>query len=49
MICSTIAKAASTHKLGELKLLCPCTPSKILAVGLNYKSHLGEPPGARES
>jgi len=27
--------------LGEMKLLTPCVPSKILAVGLNYKSHLG--------
>jgi 2-keto-4-pentenoate hydratase/2-oxohepta-3-ene-1,7-dioic acid hydratase in catechol pathway len=28
-------------KLAEAKLLCPCEPSKMLAVGLNYKSHLG--------
>jgi 2-keto-4-pentenoate hydratase/2-oxohepta-3-ene-1,7-dioic acid hydratase in catechol pathway len=26
----------------DVKLLCPCEPSKILAVGLNYRSHLGE-------
>jgi len=30
--------------LGSVKLLCPCEPSKILAVGLNYKSHLGGRP-----
>ena len=30
------------HKLSEVKLLAPCTPSKVLAVGLNYQSHLGE-------
>ncbi len=27
--------------LDGAELLCPCEPSKILAVGLNYKSHLG--------
>jgi len=32
------------HPLSEVKLLCPCRPGKILAVGLNYKSHLGERP-----
>lgn len=30
--------------LGEVKLLAPCVPRKILAVGLNYKSHLGTRP-----
>lgn len=33
-------------KLGEVRLLAPCEPSKIVAVGLNYKSHLGQRPGA---
>jgi 2-keto-4-pentenoate hydratase/2-oxohepta-3-ene-1,7-dioic acid hydratase in catechol pathway len=28
--------------LGSVDLLWPCQPSKILAVGLNYKSHLGD-------
>jgi 2-keto-4-pentenoate hydratase/2-oxohepta-3-ene-1,7-dioic acid hydratase in catechol pathway len=27
-----------------VRLLWPCEPSKILAVGLNYKSHLGDRP-----
>ena len=31
-----------THALAEVKLLYPCEPSKILAVGRNYKSHLGD-------
>jgi 2-keto-4-pentenoate hydratase/2-oxohepta-3-ene-1,7-dioic acid hydratase in catechol pathway len=31
-------------ELGKVRLLCPCEPSKILAVGLNYKSHLGNRP-----
>ena len=30
------------HALSEVKLLPPTAPSKILAVGLNYSSHLGE-------
>lgn len=31
-----------SYRLGDVKLLYPCEPPKILAVGLNYKSHLGE-------
>jgi 2-keto-4-pentenoate hydratase/2-oxohepta-3-ene-1,7-dioic acid hydratase in catechol pathway len=31
-----------THRLGDVKLLHPCEPPKILAVGLNYRSHLGD-------
>ena len=30
------------HKLNELKLLAPCIPSKIVALGLNYHSHAEE-------
>ena len=30
------------HKLKELKLLAPCQPSKIVAVGLNYSDHARE-------
>ena len=33
-----------THQLSDVKLLSPCEPGKILAVGLNYKSHLGGRP-----
>jgi 2-keto-4-pentenoate hydratase/2-oxohepta-3-ene-1,7-dioic acid hydratase in catechol pathway len=31
----------ATHPLASVKLLAPCQPSKVLAVGLNYKSHIG--------
>jgi len=31
-------------KLADVKLLWPCEPTKVLAVGLNYKSHLGDRP-----
>jgi 2-keto-4-pentenoate hydratase/2-oxohepta-3-ene-1,7-dioic acid hydratase in catechol pathway len=36
--------AAASRPLGEVKLLCPCEPRKIMAVGLNYRSHLGGRP-----
>jgi 2-keto-4-pentenoate hydratase/2-oxohepta-3-ene-1,7-dioic acid hydratase in catechol pathway len=32
------------RRLAEVKLLCPCEPPKILAVGRNYRSHLGTRP-----
>jgi 2-keto-4-pentenoate hydratase/2-oxohepta-3-ene-1,7-dioic acid hydratase in catechol pathway len=35
-----------TFKLSEVKVLAPCDPKKVIAVGLNYKSHLGERPSA---
>ena len=34
----------TTLALSEVKLLYPCEPTKILCVGLNYKSHLGGRP-----
>jgi 2-keto-4-pentenoate hydratase/2-oxohepta-3-ene-1,7-dioic acid hydratase in catechol pathway len=30
--------------LSEVEPLCPCLPGKIMAVGLNYRSHLGGRP-----
>ena len=30
------------YKLSEVTLLSPCTPSKIVALGLNYHSHAKE-------
>ncbi len=30
------------HALADVKLLMPCKPTKVLAMALNYKSHLGE-------
>jgi 2-keto-4-pentenoate hydratase/2-oxohepta-3-ene-1,7-dioic acid hydratase in catechol pathway len=43
-------EAGPTHKLSEVKLLYPVTPPKVLAVGLNYRSHLGsrKPPANPE-
>ena len=36
------------HALSEVKLLAPCVPTKILAIGLNYSSHLHDRPGPTE-
>jgi len=33
--------------LADVKLLAPCEPPKMLAVGLNYRSHLGSRPAPR--
>ena len=33
--------------LEEVRLLAPCVPPKILAVGLNYRSHLGTRPAPK--
>ncbi|MFC1971671.1 fumarylacetoacetate hydrolase family protein [Chloroflexota bacterium] len=30
------------YKLDEVKFLAPCVPSKIIGVGLNYRSHIAE-------
>lgn len=35
------SQTAITHPLATLQLLNPCQPTKVLAVGRNYKSHLG--------
>jgi len=34
--------SSTTVRLSDVRLLAPCQPSKVIAVGLNYKSHLGE-------
>ena len=31
-----------THKLDDVRLLCPCDPRNIYCVGLNYKAHIKE-------
>jgi len=35
-------KTSRTYNLDNTQLLAPCTPSKIIAVGLNYKAHAAE-------
>ena len=41
-IFSNFKKTSITHKLNSVKLLAPCEPSKIVAIGLNYKAHATE-------
>ncbi len=38
------AETGAKVKLAAVKLLWPCEPTKVLAVGLNFKSHLGNRP-----
>ncbi len=38
------AETGESYPLSAVKLLHPCEPTKILCVGLNYKSHLGGRP-----
>ena len=38
------SETGAVHPVSDIKLLCPCRPGKILAVGLNYKSHLSGRP-----
>jgi 2-keto-4-pentenoate hydratase/2-oxohepta-3-ene-1,7-dioic acid hydratase in catechol pathway len=35
-------KTNTTYKLSEVKLLPPCMPTKIVAVGINYRDHATE-------
>ena len=41
-IFNNFKKTPITHKLNLVKLLVPCEPSKIIAIGLNYKAHAAE-------
>ena len=38
------ASTGESYDLADVKLLPPCEPTKILGVGLNYRSHLGGRP-----
>jgi len=37
-----IKKLNQTRKLSDVKLLAPCEPTKVVAIGLNYYSHCKE-------
>jgi 2-keto-4-pentenoate hydratase/2-oxohepta-3-ene-1,7-dioic acid hydratase in catechol pathway len=37
-------RTGAIHSISGVQLLAPCLPGKILAVGLNYRSHLGGRP-----
>ncbi len=40
--------SGAKRKLSDVRLLAPCEPSKLLAVGLNYKSHIGSRPAPKK-
>ena len=39
------SETGNSHNLQDVKLLPPVSPRKIVAIGLNYRSHLGVKPG----
>ena len=39
---SSPSQTGETVPLNAVRLLAPCEPSKVIAVGLNYKSHIGD-------
>jgi 2-keto-4-pentenoate hydratase/2-oxohepta-3-ene-1,7-dioic acid hydratase in catechol pathway len=39
---SSPARGAMSHALSHVRLIAPCAPSKIIAVGLNYRDHADE-------
>ncbi len=41
-------ETGTKRKLADVKLLWPCEPPKVHAVGLNYKSHLGQRPAPKQ-
>ena len=43
---SSPQRTGDSHALKDVRLLAPCEPSKVIAVGLNYLSHLGGRPAS---
>ncbi len=39
---SSFRPDGTEYKIDEVRLLAPCVPSKIVCLGLNYRSHAGE-------
>ena len=39
------SETGNSHNIQDVKLLPPVSPRKIVAIGLNYRSHLGDKPG----
>lgn len=44
LIFDQTTKTGNSYPLQKVKLLIPCEPTKVLAVGLNYASHVGDRP-----
>lgn len=41
------SETGTTRSVSAVKLLAPVVPSKVVAIGLNYRSHLGERAGPK--
>jgi 2-keto-4-pentenoate hydratase/2-oxohepta-3-ene-1,7-dioic acid hydratase in catechol pathway len=39
---SSLEDDGTSYQLGEVKLLAPCAPSKLVCIGLNYRAHAEE-------
>lgn len=47
-IFTAVERTGTTVELDAVRLLTPTAPSKVVAIGFNYRSHLGEAPEASE-
>jgi len=45
-IFDSVRRTGNTVAIEQVRLLTPTAPRKVIAVGLNYKSHLGDAPAA---
>lgn len=43
----SVKPTGTRYPLKDVRLLAPCEPPKILAVGLNYRSHIGNRPAPK--
>lgn len=54
LFCSTeeagaaVVETGATVALSDVRLLAPCQPSKVIAIGLNYHSHLKDRPAPEQ-
>src|SRR5512147_1993461 len=39
---ASLSSRRAVHRAAEVRLLAPCVPTKIVAVGLNYRDHARE-------
>ena len=43
-VLSSTEETNNTFNINEVEMLSPVDPGKVIAIGLNYKSHLGDRP-----
>jgi 2-keto-4-pentenoate hydratase/2-oxohepta-3-ene-1,7-dioic acid hydratase in catechol pathway len=39
---ASLSSCRAVHRAAGIRLLAPCVPTKVIAVGLNYRDHAGE-------